>query len=316
MIFKLKPAIKDYIWGGTRLRDEYGKKSDTERLAESWELSCHSDGLSTIDGGRYDGMKLSDYLAEHPEALGENCSKYDKFPVLIKLIDAKEDLSIQVHPNDKYASKYENDSGKTEVWFIVDCEPGASIIYGFKNQITKSEFKDAVKNNTLLDMLNVVPVKKGDAFLIKAGTIHAIGKGILIAEIQQNSNTTYRVYDYGRTDKYGNTRELHINKALDVMKLGPVRESKRKPDRFTVTENKYFKVYKLAVSGESKWRMFEKSFAHVLVLAGRGKILSSEFLKGSEVTDEHEFQKGGSFFIPAGVSWKITGKCSLIFTVI
>ena len=135
--FLLKPAIKDYIWGGTRLREEFGKESDLDRLAESWELSCHPDGEGFIASGELEGMSFAKFAQEHPEALGEKCTQFDTFPVLIKLIDARGNLSVQVHPDNDYARKYENDNGKTEMWYIVDCEEGAELIYGFKDKLTK-----------------------------------------------------------------------------------------------------------------------------------------------------------------------------------
>ena len=177
MIFKLTAPVKNYIWGGTKLRDEFGKVSNEEKLAESWELSCHHDGLSMIENSN---TSLSEYLAKHPEDMGENCKKLNYFPILVKLIDAKENLSIQVHPDNKYALEHEGEQGKTEMWYIIDCEPDSSIIYGFKEKITKKEFKQAIENNTLLDKVNIIPVKKGDVFMIKSGTLHAIGKGIFI----------------------------------------------------------------------------------------------------------------------------------------
>ena len=219
--FELIPPIKDYIWGGTKLREEFGKESGLERLAESWELSCHKDGVSVISGGEFDGMTLSEFVEEHPEALGKNCGRFEFFPVLIKLIDARDDLSVQVHPDDDYAMRVEGGYGKTEVWYVIDCEEGAELIYGFAEETDSDTFRRAIEEGTLLDIVNRVPVKKGDVFFIEAGTLHAIGKGILIAEIQQNSNTTYRVYDYGRLGADGKPRELHIDKALDVTRCTP-----------------------------------------------------------------------------------------------
>lgn len=306
MIFKLKSSVKDYIWGGTKLREEYGKESESEIIAESWELSCHHDGLSIIDGM---DIPLVEYLANHPEAMGENCKKSDDFPILIKLIDARDNLSVQVHPNEKYAVEHEGEHGKTEMWYIIDCEPDSSIIYGFKDKITKKEFRQAIENNTLLDKVNVVPVHKGDVFMIKAGTLHAIGKGILVAEIQQSSNVTYRVYDYSRD------RELHIDKALDVTKRSPLSIPEQNHDGKLIARCKYFRVYKENIYGDSKWHSGKKSFTHVLILDGEGKIWShyDEFF-----TDNKDFRKGDSFFITAGSQWQITGtdKCSILYTVI
>ena len=207
--FKLTPAFKDYLWGGEKLKTLYNKKCDMDIVAESWELSCHKDGKSTIIGGEFEGETLSDYIQNHGKGvLGKNASKFDYFPILIKFIDAKGDLSVQVHPDDEYALKNEGEYGKTEMWYILECEEGATLYYGFKRDVTRAEYENAIKNNTLTDILNKVPVNKGDVFFIEAGTVHAIGKGIVICEIQQNSNTTYRVYDYNRKDKDGFQGEI------------------------------------------------------------------------------------------------------------
>ena len=207
-ILKLDAPCKDYIWGGNRLREEYGKISDADKIAESWELSCHKDGQSVIANGKDKGKTLSEYVAENKKSLGTACDRFEYFPILIKLIDAKDNLSVQVHPDNDYAMRVEGEYGKTEMWYIVDCEEGSQLIYGFDKEISREEFADRIKNNTLLEVTNNVPVHKGDVFFIESGTLHAIGKGILIAEIQQNSNTTYRVYDYGRVGKDGKPRAI------------------------------------------------------------------------------------------------------------
>lgn len=320
-ILKLKPPLKDYIWGGTRLRDEYGKISDAERIAESWELSCHPDGLSIIDGGEYDGITLSEYLRENPNAVGTNCKDFKCFPVLIKLIDAKDDLSVQVHPDNDYAFRHEGEQGKTEMLYIVDCEKGAELIYGFKNKISRGDFKKAIEENTLLDEVKRIKVKKGDVFFISPGTLHAIGKGILIAEIEQNSNTTYRVYDYNRKDADGNTRELNTEKALDVTVLKPAPEPTDYPKlmlkgRSAGTEVQlladcdYFTALKADLNGTSYcMEADEKSFVHVLTIKGKGEIHCGDTV--------YPFKKGESFFIPAGMgNVTIKGKCSIINTEI
>ena len=232
-VLKLIAPCKDYIWGGNRLREEYGKKLDSDKIAESWELSCHKDGQSVIDGGEFDGKTLSEFIEKKGRiaVLGTNCERFEYFPILIKLIDAKDNLSVQVHPSNEYALKVEGEYGKTEMWYIVDCNEGAELLYGFKHEISRDEFAERIKNNTLLEVANNVPVHKGDVFFIESGTLHAIGKGILIAEIQQNSNTTYRVYDYGRVGKDGKPRELHIEKALDV--------TERKPPKYPGDRRRY-----------------------------------------------------------------------------
>ena len=187
----LKPVIKDYLWGGRRLIDEYGFETDMKIAAEGWMLASHKDGTNIVLNGELCGQSFDQAL----KAFG---GKGEHFPILIKLIDALDRLSVQVHPEDEFAYKTEGEPGKTEMWYIVDCDEGAELIYGFKGEISAEEFKERIENNTLSDVMNSVPVKKGDVFFIEAGTLHAIGKGILIAEIQQNSNTTYRVSDYGR----------------------------------------------------------------------------------------------------------------------
>ena len=230
---RLNSPLKDYIWGGTRLKTEFGKSTSLERVAESWELSCHKDGPSLIENGDFAGKTLPEYIKiQGKSVLGTNCEKFDYFPILIKLIDAQDNLSVQVHPDNNYALRVEGEYGKTEMWYIVDCAEGASLIYGFDHEISAEEFARRIQDNTLLNVCNIVPVKKGDVFFIEAGTIHAIGKGILIAEIQQNSNTTYRVYDYGRVGADGNPRQLHIEKAKEVTQkdIKVVEESRRSGD--------------------------------------------------------------------------------------
>lgn len=314
--FLLKAPIKDYIWGGTKLREMFGKESNGERLAESWELSCHPDGETIIASGEFKGMKLSELLAKHPEAMGKNCRKFNGFPVLVKLIDAKNDLSVQVHPSDEYARKYENDNGKTEMWYIIDAEPGAELVYGFKEKITKEEFRKAIEDNTLMDRVNRVPVKKGDVFFIKPGTLHAIGKGILIAEIQQSSNVTYRVYDYGRLGADGKPRQLHIEKALEVTNTEPVDHNMpvygMELDGVVVqllAECKYFNVNRERIIKESQLSTDDSSFAHILVIGGNGELCAEDC--------DLKLSMGSSVFVPAGTgSYVIKGNCDVIITAI
>lgn len=226
-ILKLKPSCKDYLWGGHRLAEEYGVKYDGEVLAEAWELSCHSDGPSYIANGMYAGKTLQEYIdIKGKEVLGLNCRRFRDFPILTKFIDAKQSLSVQVRPSNRYALKNEGQYGKTEMWYVMDADPGAYLYYGFKTEISKEEFAKRIEEDTLLEVLNAVPVQKGDVLFIESGTIHAIGAGILIAEIQQNSNVTYRVYDYGRVGKDAKKRDLHIEKALAVTNRVPIIKDK------------------------------------------------------------------------------------------
>ena len=313
---KLKPAFKDYLWGGTRLRDDFGKDCDFDKIAESWELSCHKDGNSVVADGEFAGLTLAQYIEkEGKSVLGTNCEKFENFPILIKLIDAKDNLSVQVHPNNEYAQRVEGEYGKTEMWYVVDCDEGASLLYGFKHNITKEEFRERIENNTLLEVTNSVPVKKGDVFFIEAGTLHAIGKGILIAEIQQNSNTTYRIYDYGRVGADGKPRQLHIDKAVDVTNLCPAKPYPQSEPvdmggwtKKRLAKCEYFTVDVINVDPSAALEADKSSFVNILVLDG-GCVLSSEG------NDAVELKKGDSVFIPAGLGkFELTGKCSAVMT--
>ena len=299
-ILKLTPAVKDYIWGGTRLSKEFDILTFTDKQAEAWVLSCHDDGENIISGGSFDGRTLKDVLEnEGKDYLGTNCSKFDFFPILIKLIDAKDNLSLQVHPSDEYALKYENQYGKTEAWYIIDCDEGAEIIYGLKKDLTKEELKASIENDTILDKVNRVKVKKGDLFFIESGTIHAICKGILLAEVQQNSNVTYRVYDYGRLQN-GKPRELHIEKAVDVINLkatdadGKPFGEEEKYDSYSKTllsKCELFTFSKLEVRDSVKIYADETSFVSLVALEGNGVIMHGD----TAIT----LYKGESVFIPA-----------------
>lgn len=313
---KLKPAFKDYLWGGTRLRDDFGKDCDFDKIAESWELSCHKDGNSVVADGEFAGLTLAQYIEkEGKSVLGTNCEKFENFPILIKLIDAKDNLSVQVHPNNEYAQRVEGEYGKTEMWYVVDCDEGASLLYGFKHNITKEEFRERIENNTLLEVTNSVPVKKGDVFFIEAGTLHAIGKDILIAEIQQNSNTTYRIYDYGRVGADGKPRQLHIDKAVDVTNLCPAKPYPQSEPvdmggwtKKRLAKCEYFTVDVINVDTSAALEADKSSFVNILVLDG-GCVLSSEG------NDAVELKKGDSVFIPAGLGkFELTGKCSAVMT--
>lgn len=311
-ILKLQPVFKDYIWGGTRLRDEYGFESPLEKLAEGWMLSCHKDGENTVLNGEYKGKTLSEVIKDNPEFLGENGKKFEYFPILIKLIDAKNDLSVQVHPDNEYALRVEKEYGKTECWYILDCDEGAELIYGFNKKISSEEFKKKIADNTFLDTVNKVKVKKGDLFFIEAGTLHAIGKGILLAEIQQNSNTTYRVYDYGRLGADGKPRELHIDKAIDVTKCAPPERGTKPEGKLKsfdgyseqlLTKCELFSVEKLCVSRDYIGSADDKSFVSLLVTEGNGQI------------DGTDIKKGDSLFVPANYGkYKITGDIEIIVT--
>ena len=316
---KLKPAFQDYIWGGDKLRTDFGKESTLDRIAESWELSCHPAGLSTISTSLYRGKTLQDYLEQDWAArVGEGAAKYSVFPVLIKLIDAQQDLSVQVHPDDRYAREHENGaSGKTECWYVVDCEDGAALAYGFSRELTKEEFRTHIQDGTLLDYVRLVPVKKGDVFFIEAGTLHAIGAGVVIAEIQQNSNLTYRVYDYERVDDDGNPRELHIDKAVDVTKTWAAPPRMKRPpqqmDGFTSTllaDCPYFTTWELNITEEAAFPAPNgESYVHLLVTDGEAALIYDEGVV-------MPLSKGESVFIPANFGeFSIRSKnCTVLMT--
>ncbi len=258
---KLYPAFQDYLWGGTSLKPVY-PACDKNPIAEAWVLSCHKDGDSALLGT---DTTLAQWVAEHPQSVGEKGKQFPFFPILIKLIDAEKSLSVQVHPDDQYAMKNENSFGKTEMWYVLDCKPGATLYYGFDHEITKEEFARRIADNTLTDVLKAVPVHKGDVFFIPAGTIHAIGEGMLIAEIQQNSNTTYRVYDYGRVGADGKPRALHIDKALDVTELKPA-PAYENDDPNMLADCEYFWVKRLQQPCTAT--VTDQSFQSLLVVDG------------------------------------------------
>lgn len=278
-ILKLKPAFKDYIWGGQRLKEFY-KVENLSKVSEAWVTSTHPDGESTVGSETFTSA-----LKKTNESVADN------FPILTKLIDAEDNLSIQVHPDEEFAQKNENQHGKTEMWYVIDCKEGAGIYYGFNRDITKDELRERIKNETLLEVLNFVPAKKGDSFFIPAGTLHAICKGMLIAEVQQNSNVTYRVYDYGRVGADGKPRELHIDKAVEVSKLNKQEMKNEFPTEIkgnatvkTLTECDLFTVKE--VNAKEEYEFENKGYSSVLVIEGEGK------------ADNVSFKKFDSLYIP------------------
>ena len=311
-LLKLEPACKDYLWGGHRLVEDYHKQYPGEVLAETWELSCHPDGPSRIGNGAYRGKTLKEYIeAEGRQVLGSHCGRFEEFPILVKFIDAKENLSIQVHPDNGYALEHEGQYGKTEMWYVMEAGENAFLYYGFKEEIGREEFVRRIREDTLLEVLHAVPVRKGDILFIEPGTIHAIGKDILIAEIQQNSNVTYRVYDYGRVGKDGKKRDLHIEKALAVTKRVPVVRGKNSYPH--VADCDYFTVDHLNLDGNVTNKIEGKvsggSFAGLLFLDGRGTV--------STWGEALDFEKGDSFFLPAGTgAFTIDGTCDALLITI
>lgn len=317
--FLLRPAGKDYLWGGTRLKDDFSKDLPMNPLAETWECSTHPDGPSIIASGKYKGQFLADVIKKHPEYLGTHPKGKAGLPILVKLIDARKDLSVQVHPNDEYAMKYENGSlGKTEMWYVVDAAKDASLIYGFYHDMDRAVLKKSLEEGSVQKYLQKIRIHKDDVFFIEAGTVHAIGKGALIAEIQESSNLTYRLFDYDRVDREGRRRELHIRKALDVINLKGSQEP-RQPMRVlryrkgTASELlcrcKYFQTERMLVNTEcyremADYQTGENSFQVLLCIGGCGTLTGKESI---------HFIKGDCIFIPANsILLKIHGKAEFL----
>lgn len=318
--FLLKPSGKDYIWGGNRLNEEFNKDIDLSPLAETWECSTHPDGPSIIASGEYNGRLLKEVLNKHPEYLGSHPKKNGELPILVKFIDAKRDLSVQVHPTDEYAMKKENGQlGKTEMWYVLDATKDAKLVHGFNRNVTKKSIKESIKDGTIEKYLNKVSVNKGDLFYIKSGTVHAIGAGTMVAEIQENSNLTYRLYDYNRVDKNGKLRELHIDKALEVLNYKTSKEI-RQPIRVYKYKRgysseflcrcKYFEVYKEKINTQNfkdmyKFKTQSNSFHVLLCIEGCGTLISNK--------EDILFFKGDCIFIPANsTELKIHGIASFL----
>lgn len=295
-VVKLKPVIKSYIWGGNYFQ-KYNK-GNLDIISELWELSVREDDSSFIYGS---DKRLFDVITK--EDLGPNCSRFPYFPILIKLIDAKDDLSIQVHPSDEYALKYENSFGKSEMWYILDADEDAGLYIGLNDNYSKETIKEKLLDNTILDALNFYKVKKGDYFLINPGTIHAIGKGVRIIEIQQNSNLTYRLFDYLRKDKNGQYRQLHIDKALDVINFTKYEASKNNLTTL-LADNEYFTVEKKDITGE------------VVLNADKGSFISFTFIEGNGYVDDIKYEKFDTFFLPYKATCKIKGNGTIIISKI
>lgn len=307
-LLKLAPACVEYLWGGHRLIDEFGKSSTSSTLGETWELSCHPDGMCHLANGPLSGKTLGQFFAENPAALGENCQRFGgTLPVLIKFIDAAKALSIQVHPSDDYAWQHEGQAGKTEVWYIVDCAPGSFLYYGVDREVTREEFSRALAEGTILPLLRKVPVKKGETYFVPAGTIHAIGADILIAEIQQSSNVTYRLFDFNRKGADGKLRPLHLEKSAAVSNLTP---SPRQYDfGGHLALCNYFCVDKLELAGEINGCAGSDSFVSLLVTGGSGTLSCG--------TETLPFAKGDSLLLTAGSGdYRLAGNGELLCTTI
>ena len=321
--FLLKPAAKDSLWGGSRLNDEFGKDIDCSPLAETWECSTHPDGQSVVASGDDTGKLLGDVLQEHPEYIGTHplltMGGKPELPILIKFIDAKKSLSVQVHPDDAYALANENSLGKTEMWYVLAARKGSTLVHGFKQDMDTNRVKKAIEAGFIEKYLNQVQVHKDDLFYIEAGTVHAIGAGVLVAEIQESSNLTYRLYDYGRVDKNGRQRELHIEKALRVMNYAST-AAPRQPMRLLryyqgcaselLTRCKYFQVERLLLNTEiyrglCSFSTGSNSFHALLCTDGCGVMFGEDFMLN--------FFKGDCIFVPAAsIPLKMHGRSKLL----
>ncbi|UOQ94582.1 mannose-6-phosphate isomerase, class I [Halobacillus shinanisalinarum] len=305
----LQPEFKERLWGGTKLKEIFNYEIPSETTGECWGISGHSNGSNQIKNGPLQGKTLAEAWSNHRELFANE--EGDEFPLLVKILDSKKDLSVQVHPDDEYARKIENETyGKTECWYVIDCEEGAEIIFGH-NANSKEELATMIENGQWEDLLHRIAVKPGDFYYVPSGTIHAIGEGIQILETQQSSDITYRVYDYDRTDKDGQKRELHLDRSLDVTNVphvNPFLEREHQLEAGVRTEmlveEAYFTVHHLSLDGKSNPITYE-NYQLFSVLDGEGNITTGEGI--------FPFTKGDHFIIPATVeSYTIEGKASLI----
>lgn len=310
----LKPVFQEKIWGGNRLHTVFGFDLPSTKIGEDWAISAHPHGVSIVENGEYAGHQLDELWTNHRELFGQ--AKGEVFPLLTKILDAEDDLSVQVHPDDAYGLAHEGELGKTECWYIIDAEPGATIIYGHHAKTTE-ELEAMIQQERWDDLLTKVPVKKGDFFYVPSGTIHAIGKGIMILETQQSSDTTYRVYDYDRKDDQGKTRDLHIRQSVEVStvpakepELSIVQQNQGASSIITYVKTPFFNVYEWQVNGVLTVKK-QAPYTLVTVVDGVGQLLLSS--EGQRATQKYELTKGTSFILPSGIeSWRLEGVMTLI----
>lgn len=304
----MKPVFQEKIWGGSRLRSVFGFDIPNDKIGEDWAISAHPHGVSVIENGPFKGKKLTELWEDHKELFGNPSEPV--FPLLIKILDAEDELSVQVHPDDAYGMKHEGELGKTECWYIIDAEPGAEIVYGHTAK-TREELADMIHEGRWDDLLKRVPVKKGDFYYVPSGTIHAIGKGIMILETQQSSDTTYRVYDYDRKDDQGNTRELHIQQSIDVTTvpaLKPVNNiteiRQGKSSVITYLKTDFFNVYEWQVEGQLTIDA-HAPYTLMTVIDGYGHLVVDG--------QTYELKKGTSCILPNGINrWQLEGELKII----
>ena len=307
---KLKPYISETVWGGSRLVTEYGiDPQGCANCAEAWVLSAHPNGSSMVQNGAYAGMRLDELYAHAPELFGKRAA--DKLPVLVKFIDAQDDLSIQVHPRDTDDVLLPGEAGKTECWYILDAQPGAKLYLGFRKAITREAFAHAIKTQTLMEHVQAFEVQAGEFYFIPAGTLHAIGRGVLLAEVQQNSDTTYRVYDYGRLQN-GVPRALHVEQAMavtDLVPYAPQAIAEGANGLRELVRCAYFAVEEWSGVGEFAGVATEESFVSLLVLSGEAVLICAG--------EELPLCKGESVCIPAGAGeYRVKGDCRILITTV
>lgn len=306
----LSPVFQERIWGGQKLKSLFSYDIPYENTGECWAISAHPNGQSVVKDGEYKGLKLGELWIKHPELFQSNATV---FPLLTKILDASDNLSVQVHPNDEYAGKYERgELGKTECWYIVDAEPGAEIIYGHAAK-SKEQLISYIEDEKWDELLTRVPVRAGDFFYVPSGTIHALGKGIVVLETQQSSDTTYRVYDYNRIDKDGTTRELHLEKAIDVTTI-PSKYTPTTPEQIQeagikitkLVSNEFFTVQKWDIEGTANMPSHEK-YTICSVIEGNGDLQIAE--------QTYSIHKGDHFILPVhNDPYILQGELSLIIS--
>lgn len=307
-----KPILKERIWGGTKLQTLLNKPISSPITGESWELSTVANDVSIIANGELTGKPLTAIIDEFPnEILGSKVFRDygHQFPLLFKYLDAREDLSIQVHPNDELAQKRHNSFGKTEMWYVMQADEDSSIIVGFKEDSNAKEYVGHLEKKTLLTILNTIPVKAGDVFFLETGTVHAIGAGLLIAEIQQTSDVTYRLYDFDRVDANGNTRELHVDMALDAINYKKTQSKKS----YTRTENacnemvdcSYFTTNFIPLNGQLRFQKDKSTFHVYMCVAGSFSLEVDQTI--------YHYKKGDTILMPAAIStYKFDGVASIL----
>jgi len=311
-----QPILKPRIWGGNRLKKLFAKETQSEQIGESWELSTVENNVSLIANGIYKNRLFTEIISKFPEEIlgmkiiekfGEN------FPLLFKFLDASEDLSIQVHPSDELALKRHNCLGKTEMWYTIQADKNAKNIIGFKERTSAQKYIKKLKNNDLLSILNQENAQKGDVFFLETGTVHAVGKGIVLAEIQQTSDVTYRIYDWNRTDKDGKSRELHLDLALEAINYNPTQSrktySKIKNQINNIVKSRYFTTNYILLNGKMTFRKNTDFFCVYMCVEGSFSIIYNE--------KKYDFEKGKTILLPAILNeFYLEGKAELLEIIV